>query len=37
MKKHIITIAILAAFAATPAFATKPGNNGEGNGGCGHV
>lgn len=36
MKKHIIiTIAILTAFAATPAFATKPGNNGGGNGGCG--
>lgn len=36
MKKHIIiTIAILTALAATPAFATKPGNNGGGNGGCG--
>ena len=34
MKTSIITIAILTAFAAAPAFAT-PGNNGGGNGGCG--
>lgn len=35
MNKHIISIAIIAAFAAAPAWATHPGNNGEGNGGCG--
>ncbi len=35
MKTSIITIAILTAFAAAPAYATHPGNNGGGNGGCG--
>lgn len=35
MNKHIIAIAILTAFAAAPAWAGNPGNNGDGNGGCG--
>lgn len=35
MKKSIIIFAALAALACTSAFATKPGNNGGGQGGCG--